>query len=305
MFIVALASTMLPSVYRTIISLDKTTASLEAWEVNPLPTLVLDTGVVLHTNPAAKHTLGHEIEDIGQRLTYADETQDTITVKGKTYQVIGSEIEENLKLIMLRDITDRLTLDRLKRYCGELLLKEFEERIRNVSSYIESGGTQQKAIQSILKAISDVAKDANLITRIVSGEDVRIGKETVHLRNLIEETLALYKTLTDDRNITIALNIPESIRVVANRQLLARTLRKVLGKILDAMPQNGKMSIRARMSDDTVVIELSSTSTDDTHAKINMDVETEIIRGLMDGDIRVEFDWRRNLAVITIMLPRG
>ena len=311
MLVAALASTMLPSVYRTIISLDQTTASLKAWEVNPLPTLVLDTGVILHTNPAAQKTFGEELEDLGQRLTYLEEPQSTITLNGRTYEILASEIEENLRLTMLKDITDRLTLKEMRHYCRQSILKELGGRIADIIAQFEYGefeGQPQKwkTIKPLLRRVADTLKDMDLVARLVSGEKVRTNKERIGLRQMLEEVVKFYEPALKGDRIYVAINIPISMFIVADRHLLARILRDIMGKIVDSVGHGGDISIRARRSDDTAMLEFIMTAGDKPdNQHIPADIEAKIIRELLGGDIRVEFDYRRKTTRITITLPRG
>ncbi len=311
MLVVALASTMLPSVYRTIISLDQTTASLKAWEVNPMPTLVLDTGVILHTNPAAQKTFGEELEDLGQRLAYPEEHQNTITLNGRTYEILASEIEENLRLIMLKDITDQLVLREIRHYCRESILKELGGRIADIIAQFEYGefkGQPQRweTIKPLLRRVADTLKDMDLVARLISGEKIPTNKERIRLSQMAKEAMEFYGPALEKHRISATINIPTDIFVVADRHLLARILRSIMGKILESAGYGGDISIRARRSDDIVMLECTITSgknPDNRHIQVG--IEAKIIRELLGGDIRVEFDYRRKTSKITITLPRG
>lgn len=83
--------------------------------------------------------------------------------------------------------------------------------------------------------------------------------QTFPLAPLVEELLISLAPQMEAQTIQSEVDIPPSMEVVADRELIRRALRNLMVNALDAMPQGGTLSVRAQTTSEGVTLEVADT----------------------------------------------
>ncbi|MGI9365306.1 MAG: PAS domain-containing sensor histidine kinase [Rhizobiaceae bacterium] len=93
----------------------------------------------------------------------------------------------------------------------------------------------------LLGVINDVLD----MSKIEAGR-FQLQPETVHLHDLLDETLRIIKVQADDANIKVNQKIPKALELVADRRAVKQILLNLLSNAVKFTPQDGKIDVTAK-----------------------------------------------------------
>jgi signal transduction histidine kinase len=108
-----------------------------------------------------------------------------------------------------------------------------------------------RVIESNLKHADNILDDWKELT--LRGEITRLK---INVRALVEEVL---RTMIIFENVETEINAPADLVYMLDMRSISRVLTNLFMNAMDAMPQGGKLSIRAFDDDGELVIEVSDT----------------------------------------------
>ena len=95
-----------------------------------------------------------------------------------------------------------------------------------------------------LNGLLDFINEILMISHIDMGEDKK--EDTVSIDGIIDEQIAFYDSLINDRNIEIILDEPVNVRFRGDERLLGKALGNVLGNAFKYTPEGGRVEIVLR-----------------------------------------------------------
>ena len=74
----------------------------------------------------------------------------------------------------------------------------------------------------------------------------QLQPETVHLHDLLDETLRIIKIQADEADLTVGQKIPKSLELVADRRAVKQILLNLLSNAVKFTPKGGKIDVSAK-----------------------------------------------------------
>ena len=183
-------------------------------------------------------------------------------------------------VIIYRDITEKKRAEEEQRVLERKLMHS--QKLESVGRL--AGGVAhnfRNILQAILgnaeylqvvKSDDDVVKEtvSNINNSVDKGVDLihsllhfsRLGEDfeptVVDLSEVIKDTHRIIERLFDKR-ILITMEVQENLLIKGNKSLLSQVFMNLFNNAKDAMPEGGKLTIRARATRDSAVIAISDT----------------------------------------------
>lgn len=188
------------------------------------------------------------------------------------------EIRVEERTSELKQAQDRLVKQERLRALGEMasgIAHDFNNALSPVLGYselmLDSNKPLDDSQRQFLKTINTSAKDAaNIVSRLSQFGRSRKNDEpfkVIDLNRLIEETITLtqpkWKTqaLTKGIEVRIKKDLKEIPQVLGNEQQLREVLTNLIFNAVDAMNQNGCITLRTSASSEKVTVEITDTGT--------------------------------------------
>ncbi|MEP0944883.1 MAG: ATP-binding protein [Rhizobiaceae bacterium] len=117
------------------------------------------------------------------------------------------------------------------------------------NKYVEYADDIHDSGNFLLGVINDVLD----MSKIEAGR-FQLQPETVHLHELLDETLRIIKVQADDADLKVGQKIPKSLELVADRRAVKQILLNLLSNAVKFTPAGGKIDVTAKALKDDVNI---------------------------------------------------
>ena len=92
------------------------------------------------------------------------------------------------------------------------------------------------------------------------GRPARLAVETVDIRKLVDETIALVKPQADEQGVEVTLEAePTALEVSGDRERLKSCFSNIAINALQAMPGGGHLDVRIAQTDGTIEVTMGDT----------------------------------------------
>lgn len=183
-----------------------------------------------------------QIQDITKRkkyeeqlLNYTEELKVLNASKDKFFSIISHDLRTPFNSLL--GITEFITQS-----YNELSPKEIKESVMNIYS------SSQKVYNLILNLFE--------WTRLQSGR-LDVDKTKINLKDLIEETITLYKSNAELKGIILSSNTPDDISVHADKYMIETVLRNLISNAIKFTYINGAVKIKAVKKDNYAEITIA------------------------------------------------
>lgn len=109
------------------------------------------------------------------------------------------------------------------------------------TKYVEYADDIHDSGNFLLGVINDVLD----MSKIEAGR-FQLQPETVHLHDLLDETLRIIKIQADEADLTVGQKIPKSLELVADRRAVKQILLNLLSNAVKFTPKGGKIDVSAK-----------------------------------------------------------
>jgi len=148
---------------------------------------------------------------------------------------------------------------------------------------LESGdpAVQREALSTCLEESDRILAMLDTLMDISEAETgaMRLRRTDVALSALVEETVALYEEVAEERQIAVMSEVEPGLSVNADRDRLRQVLANLLDNAIKYTPPGGRVTIRGRRENSSVVIDVI-----DTGAGISPRDQPRIWERLYRGD---------------------
>jgi signal transduction histidine kinase len=158
---------------------------------------------------------------------------------------------------VLRDVTKEKEADRIKTELVSMVAHELKSPLTSVYGFTEllldSESKNKKAaeyarvIQSEVSRLTDFVDKFLNLSRLESGK-IRIQMDPFDLRSVVEKSVSILKGQAAQKDILIALQLPESLPLVAgDPELIEQVLVNLIGNAIKYSPRQSKIGIETAM----------------------------------------------------------
>ena len=203
---------------------------------------------------APEETEGLEEQFIINRTHYRVRTQVMEYEGGDTF--IG---------VALQDISRLVRLNRARRDMVANISHELGGPIANIRLIIDSlfydedkpkrkdSISSLKAIGKEVDSLQNLAREMLDLSMIESGQALmKLQEES--LRDIVEESIERLEDQIEDKKVSMALHIPETIAVLVDREHIRRVIMNLVSNAIKYSPENDVISINARSDGDEATI---------------------------------------------------
>jgi len=95
-------------------------------------------------------------------------------------------------------------------------------------------------------------------SRIQTGR-ITLEPEIINLKKIVHKIAGLYKNNIDEKNITLAIDVPAGIKILADLNMLETVLRNLLSNSIKFTGKGGGIMVSAKEDIDFVTISVSDT----------------------------------------------
>ena len=88
---------------------------------------------------------------------------------------------------------------------------------------------------------------------------MKLALETINLPDLIRVVIDLYEIIAEEKKITIHANLPDELRIEADRVRLQQALANLIDNAIKYTPPGGRVEVSAEQDDQQVVIRVKDT----------------------------------------------
>ena len=131
-------------------------------------------------------------------------------------------------------------------------------------------------IQKYSRIINESAKNIHqLIENLLNWSRTQTGNidfSPAHIRlfDIVSEIYQVLKIHADNKNIRIEIDIPETLEVFADKNLLSTTLRNLMGNAVKFTAGGGKVFLAAKKEDDKILVSVTDTGIGMDQEQIDM-----------------------------------
>ncbi|MBK9055494.1 MAG: GAF domain-containing protein [Chloroflexi bacterium] len=216
-----------------------------------------------HLSPGAAHMLLSET----RRIISGNEppSEGEFDVQGRTIQWLNLPVmsEETTmgRLFVLRDITKDRLVENMRKDLIRTMIHDFRNPLTAITGTVQllelglhgsPNATQRQLFDVTYSTLQKMLHMVNSIMEInqLQSDQFPLDYEMFSLEKLVEEGLELQRPLAITRGITLSISMPSSLPVVwADRTLIERTLRNLVGNALKFTPTGGKVQVTVREID--------------------------------------------------------
>ena len=130
------------------------------------------------------------------------------------------------------------------------------------TKYAPEDEKRREQLNRILSSIRDeVARLKRLVNDLLNyGRPARLAVETVDVRNLVDETIALVKPQADEQGVQVTLEGDSSpVEIRGDRERLKSCFSNIAINALQAMPAGGRLDVHVAKLDGVVRVSMSDT----------------------------------------------
>lgn len=212
----------------------------------PFEAILFKDREIVRMNRRALETLGADpkIEDF---LT-------GVNRKGRKFEALEVSLSENYRLLILQDVTERESLKSAYQMALSYLSHELKTPFAIASGYLErledsfrKGNPSEELLIKTKEAFQRMEK---LLRKLLSSieylaKDIRIKREEIRVRELIEEALFWVSPLAEEKSVEIEFSEDlENLRVRGAPDLLIQALFNVIENAVKASPPGKKVVIK-------------------------------------------------------------
>ncbi|MCS7150394.1 MAG: HAMP domain-containing histidine kinase [Caldimicrobium sp.] len=243
-----------------LISYFKTKKALELAEFNkklfeeifhrlPVEAILIKDAQILKLNQKA-------LENLGGNPTIS-EIKKNLHRKGKKFDVFEINLDSQHKILILSDITERESLREAYQIALSYLSHELKTPFAIAYGYLERLDSllQRKTQDNEIMALYEKTKESfqrleKLLKKLFSSIDylakeIRIKRESLKLKEIIEEALFWVTPLAEQKQVKMELNLEEDIFLEGSSELLTQAFFNILENAVKASPEGEKVYIKA------------------------------------------------------------
>jgi len=132
------------------------------------------------------------------------------------------------------------------------------------TKYAPEDEKRRQQLNRILSSIRDeVARLKRLVSDLLNyGRPARLAVETVDVRKLVDETLALIRPQAEEQSVQVTLEAdPSPVEIRGDRERLKSCFSNIAINALQAMPTGGRLNVRIARLDGSIEVTMSDTGT--------------------------------------------
>jgi two-component system NtrC family sensor kinase len=231
-------------------------------------------------NPALKDAVGQPVEAVlrsdklnamframrtsGQpqrdQLTWPDE---------RSFDVNMVLVPDVGSVAVMHDVTHFRELDRMKSEFVATVSHDLKAPLTVIYGYVELlqqalpdlGDFARTSLQEIQ---ASAARMRDLITTLLDLAQIEAGfdqvQQTCSVRSIILDALQLHRLTANDKNITLQVDVPESLPTVQGHPVrLGQAVNNLLVNALKYTPPAGRVTVSARAGDDQITVRVADT----------------------------------------------
>lgn len=177
--------------------------------------------------------------------------------KGKKFELLEVSFSEAYRLLLFLDVTERESFKEAYQMALSYLSHELKTPLAIAVGYLERLGEalKKERVNEETLALYQKTQEAfqrleKLLKKLFSGieylaKDIKISKERLNLKELIEEALFWVSPLAEEKGIIFDFQIEEGITLLGSPELLIHALFNILENAVKASPPKEKIEIRA------------------------------------------------------------
>jgi signal transduction histidine kinase len=216
----------------------------------------------------------HKLASAAQRVAAGDlDFQVEADRRDEVGQLAGTFNEMIAGLKSKRELEDKLNTAERQAAIGRLTQAVAHE-IRNplnvinlsidhvATKYAPEDEKRREQLNRILSSIRDeVARLKRLVSDLLNyGRPARLAVETVDVRKLVDETIALVRPQADEQDVEVTLEgAPSPVEVRGDRERLKSCFSNIAINALQAMPGGGRLDVRIAKLDGSVEVTMVDT----------------------------------------------
>ncbi len=247
--------------------------------------LVLDTNqTILYTNPTAETMLGQNLT--GETLIGALRHPELEALINDAQMLNGDSVERRIEMdrhilrvraiaiehpdhpfevLTLRDVTELQQLERARREMVSNITHELSHPITAIGLLADTllnVATKEKP-KRIRKMAKDIRREADTLTQLVqemrdlslieSGQ-MPIRLMPVPLAPIIDATVEQLRTLADNKDQTLILDLPDDVTVLADEVQIQRAVKNILHNAIKFAPEGGRVQATITTTDSEAII---------------------------------------------------
>jgi signal transduction histidine kinase len=213
-----------------------------------------------HQARSAAHTLLTE----SRRIINGNEppSEGEFDIQGRTIHwlnlpVMSEEITLG-RLFVLRDVTKERVVENMRKDLIRTMIHDFRNPLTAITGTVQllelglpgaPNATQRQLFDVTYSTLKKMLQMVNSIMEInqLQSDQFPLDYEVFSLEQLVYEGLELQKPLATTRQITLSASVPSSLPLVwADRTLVERTLRNLVGNALKFTPMGGEVWVSVR-----------------------------------------------------------
>jgi two-component system phosphate regulon sensor histidine kinase PhoR len=187
----------------------------------------------------------------------APEDRQNLVLSANAARVTNRDGRNVGAVTVLRDVTKEKEADRIKTELVSMVAHELKSPLTSVYGFTEllldSESKNKKAaeyarvIQSEVSRLTDFVDKFLNLSRLESGK-IRIQMDPFDLRSVVEKSVSILKGQAAQKDILIALQLPESLPLVAgDPELIEQVLVNLIGNAIKYSPRQSKIGIETAM----------------------------------------------------------
>ena len=201
-----------------------------------------------------------QIEDFNQmamKIFNAGNLTSRMPVKGKDeFSVLAGNMNAILdkmeKLFQgIRQVSDNIAHDLrspLSRLRVDVEVTLQESKPENYRMTLERVLAELQNMQEIFQSLLSLGQ--------AEAGSMKIRKKPIDISQLLEDIVELYGPLAEDKGLAFEANIPASLMIEGDRQLLAQALSNLLDNAVKYVPEGGKITLKVEIKNDKAEIRL-------------------------------------------------
>lgn len=281
------------------------------------PVIVIDDKMnIIEMNPAAKHLTGTSEDFKGKSMESFIHNQDVVNIaaaclskkdtqeaaicldtdKGIYYFIYASYINGTVLMVM-NDISGMKQLDEMRKEFSMNVSHELKTPVTSIMGYVdtllsiyhehpENIGKFLEIIKKQSERLAGIIEDLLTLSRTESSY-IRLEKERIPARDLIELCIAEHGEQAAQKNTRIKLDMPEDIMILAHPVLVQQAIGNLVDNAIKYSPKNSTVIVHARQG-----AEFTEISVEDNGPGI----QEEYLAHIFDKFYRVNKEVSRNLG---------
>ncbi|HID79251.1 MAG TPA: histidine kinase [Aquificales bacterium] len=220
-------------------------------------------GKILYTNPIL-HEWGISERELLKFLL--QENPSEVELKNRFFKITKFEEDGNI-IFLIEEITPLKTYQRAKKDFVANVSHELKTPISVISSIAETLYLEEKYpfkkrfLERILKRTKEMEAlvEDLLILAALESKEGKVIWEDINLKKLAEEVVQNLKEFTDEKNVTIKVEIPDNFRCRCDGHKISILLKNLVENAIKYNREGGQVWIKAYRSGKYTVLEVSDT----------------------------------------------